>query len=239
MRLLAAEPPRNANATKKPGAHAKRDGPTATRPRASSATCWATRCSRAASISRVQAAPFKNTAKEASVALAIEIDGNRLPFNPPNEKGLVAEQNRDLVLRPDRSGQGRGRHTFGAGSHAPPRDARARHRERRAHQPADESSTGPLSAAHRCARRARRADGHGVLRPRRARLPQGEGDDGRVAAGGRVNAADAEHPARSGCREAAARRRDEPRGSSRGATSSRCTRRSTTTSRLARHGAST
>jgi hypothetical protein len=37
----------------------------------------------------VQAAPFRNTEKEASVALAIEIDGNRLTYSPPNEKGLV------------------------------------------------------------------------------------------------------------------------------------------------------
>ncbi|RPI55546.1 MAG: VWA domain-containing protein [Acidobacteria bacterium] len=40
----------------------------------------------------VQAAPFKNTQKEASVALAIEIDGNRLPYSPPNEKGLVTNK---------------------------------------------------------------------------------------------------------------------------------------------------
>ncbi len=40
----------------------------------------------------VQAAPFKNTAKEASVALAIELDGNRLPYSPPNDKGLVANK---------------------------------------------------------------------------------------------------------------------------------------------------
>jgi VWFA-related protein len=40
----------------------------------------------------VQAAPFKGTAKEASVALAIELDGNRLPYSPPNDKGLVANK---------------------------------------------------------------------------------------------------------------------------------------------------
>ena len=38
---------------------------------------------------RVQAAPFRNTPKDASVALAIEIDGSRLQFAPPNDKGLV------------------------------------------------------------------------------------------------------------------------------------------------------
>jgi VWFA-related protein len=40
----------------------------------------------------VQAAPFKNTANEASVALAIEVEGNRLPFSAPNEKGQVANK---------------------------------------------------------------------------------------------------------------------------------------------------
>jgi VWFA-related protein len=40
----------------------------------------------------VQAAPFRNTQKEASVALAIELDGNRLPYAPPNEKGLSANK---------------------------------------------------------------------------------------------------------------------------------------------------
>jgi VWFA-related protein len=40
----------------------------------------------------VHAAPFKNTQREASVALAIEIDGDRLPYSAPNEKGLVANK---------------------------------------------------------------------------------------------------------------------------------------------------
>jgi VWFA-related protein len=40
----------------------------------------------------VQAAPFRNTPKEASVALAIEIDGSRLPYEPPDAKGLVANK---------------------------------------------------------------------------------------------------------------------------------------------------
>jgi len=40
----------------------------------------------------VQAAPFKNTPKEASVALAIELDGDRLQFAPPNEKGQFANK---------------------------------------------------------------------------------------------------------------------------------------------------
>ena len=40
----------------------------------------------------VQAAPFKNTSSEASVALAIEIDGSRLPYGAPNEKGQVTNK---------------------------------------------------------------------------------------------------------------------------------------------------
>lgn len=40
----------------------------------------------------VHAAPFKNTQKEASVALAVEIDGNRLPYSPPDAKGMSANK---------------------------------------------------------------------------------------------------------------------------------------------------
>ena len=40
----------------------------------------------------VQAAAFKNTPKEASVALAIEMDGDRLQFAAPNEKGLLTNR---------------------------------------------------------------------------------------------------------------------------------------------------
>jgi VWFA-related protein len=40
----------------------------------------------------VHAAPFKHTADEASIALAIEIDGSRLPYAPPNEKGQVSNK---------------------------------------------------------------------------------------------------------------------------------------------------
>ena len=40
----------------------------------------------------VAAAPFKNTPKEASVALAIEFDASKLPFTPPNEKGLFSNK---------------------------------------------------------------------------------------------------------------------------------------------------
>ena len=40
----------------------------------------------------VHAAAFRNTPAEASIALAIELDGSRLPYGPPNEKGQVANK---------------------------------------------------------------------------------------------------------------------------------------------------
>jgi VWFA-related protein len=40
----------------------------------------------------VQAAPFKNTANEASIALAIELDGGKLPYSEPNAKGMVSNK---------------------------------------------------------------------------------------------------------------------------------------------------
>ena len=40
----------------------------------------------------VQAAPFKNTANEASIALAIELDGSKLPYSEPNAKGTVSNK---------------------------------------------------------------------------------------------------------------------------------------------------
>ncbi len=40
----------------------------------------------------MQAAPFKNTANEASIALAIEIDGSKLPYSEPNAKGTVSNK---------------------------------------------------------------------------------------------------------------------------------------------------
>jgi VWFA-related protein len=40
----------------------------------------------------VHAAPFKNTQKEASIALAIEIDGDRLQYSTPNAQGVAANK---------------------------------------------------------------------------------------------------------------------------------------------------
>ncbi len=40
----------------------------------------------------VHAAPFKNTADQASIALAIEIDGGRLRYGAPDAKGMVANK---------------------------------------------------------------------------------------------------------------------------------------------------
>ncbi len=72
----------------------------------SCATCWGARCSRAASTSPFRRRRSRTPQKEASVALAIELDGNRLPVRPPNDKGPRRQQNRAVVLRPQRSGQG-------------------------------------------------------------------------------------------------------------------------------------
>ena len=40
----------------------------------------------------MQAAPFKNTANEASIALAVELDGSKLPYSEPNAKGTVSNK---------------------------------------------------------------------------------------------------------------------------------------------------
>ncbi len=40
----------------------------------------------------VHAAPFKHTSDEASIALAIEIDGDRLPYAAPDAKGMAANK---------------------------------------------------------------------------------------------------------------------------------------------------
>jgi hypothetical protein len=40
----------------------------------------------------VHAAPFKNTQKEASIALAVEIDGDRLQYSAPNAQGMAANK---------------------------------------------------------------------------------------------------------------------------------------------------
>ncbi len=50
----------------------------------------------------VQAAPFKNTANEASIALAIEIDGSRLPYSAAECERDGLQQDRAVVLRPQR-----------------------------------------------------------------------------------------------------------------------------------------
>ena len=44
------------------------------------------------------------------VALAIELDGDKLPYIGPEREGLRGEQDRVVVLRPERTGQGVGGH---------------------------------------------------------------------------------------------------------------------------------
>ena len=102
----------------------------------------------------VQAAPFKNTQKEASVALAIELDGDRLPYSAPNAKGLVANKIELSFFGLNDLGKALAGTRHGARSHAPARDARTRQDVRRPREPADQSSTGPLSPADRGARSA-------------------------------------------------------------------------------------
>ena len=130
----------------------------------------------------VQAAPFKNTQKEASVALAIEIDGDRLQYCGAQREGHCREQDRAVVLRRERARQGAGGHAHGARSHAAARDARARQDVRRSGEPAHQPSAWTISPADRRARGRRRADRLGVLRPRGSRFPQREADAGRPAA---------------------------------------------------------
>ena len=130
----------------------------------------------------VHAAPFKNTQKEASVALAIEIDGDRLQYSPPDAQGMAANKIElsfygvnehgkamagtrsvlDLTLRPETRERVK---TFGVRVNPrvslPPGRYHLRIGAREA---------------------VGRHDGHGVLRSRGPRFPQREADDGRAAA---------------------------------------------------------
>ena len=111
----------------------------------------------------VQAAPFKNTQREASVALAIEIDGERLPYSPPNEKGLVANKVELSFYGVNDLGKALGGTRIGARPDVAARNAGTREVIRRAHQPPHQPSSRAVSPAYRRARGRRRADGLGVL----------------------------------------------------------------------------
>ena len=63
-----------------------------TRRRPSCATFSRAHFSRAVSISRSRRRPFKNNQKDASVALAIELDGDKLTHSAPDAKGYVANK---------------------------------------------------------------------------------------------------------------------------------------------------
>ena len=99
---------------KRGGARAPQGSPTRTRHRPSCAACSKARCSRRGVSLSVQAAPFRSRDNEASVALAIEVDGSRLPLSPPgklevsfysvNDQGRAGAGVRkeiDLALKPD------------------------------------------------------------------------------------------------------------------------------------------
>ena len=77
------------SATKRHGGRARPDAAASTTRRPSCATRSMRRCSRAASPSRSRRRHSNYTQKEASVALAIEFDGEPLPFTPPDSGGLV------------------------------------------------------------------------------------------------------------------------------------------------------
>src|SRR5688572_19140251 len=55
----------------------------------------------------VHAAPFKHTRDEASIAMTIEVDGTRLPYSAPNEKGQVANKNELSFFGLDERGRAR------------------------------------------------------------------------------------------------------------------------------------
>ena len=173
----------------------------------------------------VQAAAFKGAARNASVALAIEVDGSRLQFAPPKDNGVfvnvvelslygINAQGKplqglrtalDLTLRPDtlRPGQ----------EIRPPR------------QPAHRAAAWALSAAHRRSRKRRRRDGHGVLRPGRPGFRARALDHERLAADGSVGSARVDGPGRQRGKLFPARR--PAAAPSRPPTFSRCTPKST------------
>ena len=77
----------------------------------------------------VQAVPLKGTAKEASVALAVELQGAELEF-APQPSGLMADTHRGLVLRFERRRPGAARHAIGAESRDSTRHVSAREGDR-------------------------------------------------------------------------------------------------------------
>ena len=214
MHRRADGPPRSENATKRHGASVKPGARTPTRHPTELRSVLSSPLQKSGLNFTVHAAPFRNTQKEASVALAIEIDGDRLQYRPTKtarsrtgsssrssasairgrqsaERGRVL----DLTLRPE---------------------TRERVRPtRRSRQPARQPRTGPLSAAHRRTRRGGGSDRVGVLRPRGPRFPKRETDDGRVAARRRPHLSRRRAFSPTGGGQAAARRGDEPPCSSR------------------------
>ena len=123
----------------------------------------------------VHAAPFRNRDNEASVALAIEVDGEPAAV-------VAAWQIGSVVLQRERPGQSRRRCAEGDRSGAEARHRRAREDPRHPAEPADCAGARAVSAALRRARIVWRAEWLGVLRPDRAGLPQGGAGDERTAA---------------------------------------------------------
>ena len=159
----------------------------------------------------MQAAPFKNTANEASIALAIELDGSKLPYSEPNAKGTVSNKIELSFFGLNAQGKAICAGLDRARSHAPARNARSSDRARRAREPAHQPASGAVSNKGWGARIGEWPGGFGVLRPRGARFPQGAAHGRRAADDDPIGAADAEHSAGSEREQrAVARAGDQP-----------------------------
>ena len=117
----------------------------------------------------VQAIPFKGTAKEASVALTVELDGAALELAPQAER-IVCGHARSLVLRARRRCAGAARHARGAESRDSPRHLSTRQGARRPAQLAHGDGRRPVPVASRRPQPRKREDRHRLLRRHRARL---------------------------------------------------------------------
>ena len=120
---------------------------------------------------------------EGSVGRARDRDRRRsAAVSPPNEKGLVANKIELSFYGISDQGKAMAGTRSRARSDAAARDARARQgRTASASTRASAFRPGGISCASARAS-GRRADGHGVLRPRGSRFPKRETDDGRPAA---------------------------------------------------------
>ena len=158
----------------------------------------------------VQAAPFRGAQKDASVALAIEFDGDKLDFAPQNNETVFCVEGGALHVRHQRTGQSSARHAFGSGSDAQGADVSLGEGPRVARQPTIEPGAGALPAAHRRARDRRRPSRVGILRSGSAGFPEGSGDAERAAPHCCVGGRRRDRSTRSDRGEIVAQRRHQP-----------------------------